>query len=180
MNGLSTSKLKWGVTGSAIGLFLIIESGLIGIRTPAAEPDYLKTLKTIAGQIEDLKHEFPQLKDFSKEEHTNVERLTISYGYHTHKPRHRGGWTSGVPNPDDDGVWFYIDFHERDSNAQIHTQPVVRPAVFGGKNASFLILEGKNSRRLESRIWAILESNGVRLYGEIRPGSEVKSKPCPY
>jgi hypothetical protein len=152
-------------------------SVLIGIPTSAAEPDYPKTLKTIAVQIESLKRDFPQLKDFSQQKHTNFERLTISYGYHTHNPRHRGGWTSGVPNPDDDGVWFYIDFHERDSNAQIHTQPVLRPAGFGEKNVSFLILEGKNSKPLEGRIWAILESNGVNLYGEPRPGSEGKSKP---
>ena len=78
----------------------------------AVEIDYKKILTGIAHRIEALKKDFPHLKEFSPQKNTNLENLSISYEYHTHPAQHRGGWTSGVPNPDDDGIWFYIDFHD--------------------------------------------------------------------
>jgi hypothetical protein len=127
-----------------------------------ADIDYKKTLRSVARHIASLKKDFPQLKEFSPAKNTDLENLSISYGYHTHQAQHRGGWTSGVPNPDDDGVWFYIDFHDPDSTSQIHTQPVVRKMCLGNKIAFMLILEGKNIKPVGGAIWAILENHGAK------------------
>ena len=124
--------------------------------------DNVKTLRAIAQDIEKLKNEFPQLKEFSLTKSLDSKRLVISYDFHTHEPERRVGWTGGVPNPDDDGIWFYIDFHERDSQAQIHTQPVTIPLSLGKKRVSFLILQGQKTKSLESHIMSILKKNGIK------------------
>jgi hypothetical protein len=129
--------------------------------SPDGKPDYSKRLEAIGRDIESLKDEFPQLQEFSAGRNTALDRLVIEYAYHTHRATHRGGWTSGVPNPDDDGVWFYIDFHDPKSRAQIHTQPVTRNLCFAEKRVSFLILEGKNATPLAGRIGNILKRQGV-------------------
>ena len=122
--------------------------------------DYAGTLAGIARSIAVLKREFPQLAEFSADG-GDLENLRISYGFHTHAPRHRGGWTSGVPNPDDDGVWFHLDFHDPDSMAQIHTQPVVPKGRLGDKVVMLLILEGAKTKPLAGRIREILRRHGV-------------------
>jgi hypothetical protein len=124
----------------------------------AEEIDYGKTLQSVAQDIADLKRDFPQLQDFSPA----VNGASINYGYHTHKAEHRGGWTAQVPNPDDDGVWFYIDVHAPDSTAQIHTQPITLPLCLGEKRVSFLILEGKNTKPVGGAIFSVLASHGVQ------------------
>ena len=91
----------------------------------AGDFDYKRSIEGIARDIAGLKESYPQLKDFSVAEHLHTDRHEIWYSYHTHKPVGRGGWTSGVPNPDEDGIWFYIDFHDPRSAAHIHTQPAV-------------------------------------------------------
>ncbi len=127
-----------------------------------SEYDYSKTLGVMAQDIATLKNEFPQLVEFSTTKNVEDERLVISYEYHTHKAERVGGWTSGVPNPDDDGVWFYIDFHEADSQAQIHTQPMTIDMCLGAKRVSFLMLEGQKTKSLEGPIWTILQNHGVK------------------
>src|SRR3989338_2495952 len=124
--------------------------------------DNVKTLRAIAQDIEKLKNELPQLKEFSVNQNLDTSRLVISYQFHTHKPERLVGWTGGVPNPDDDGIWFYIDFHERDSQSQIHTQPVTIPLSLEKKRVSFLMLQGKKTKSLESHIMNILKKNGVK------------------
>src|SRR5881296_3429102 len=105
--------------------------------------DYKRSIEGIARDIAGLKESYPQLKDFSVAEHLHTDRHEIWYSYHTHKPVGRGGWTSGVPNPDEDGIWFYIDFHDPRSAAQIHTQPAVASQYcVGDMRLSFLSLEG--------------------------------------
>src|SRR3989344_3221744 len=97
---------------------------LVGSAACAEEPNYSEVIKQIGIEISALGKEFPQLKDFSPDKHVQLKDLKICYDYKTHKATHAGGWTAGVPNPDDDGIWFYIDFHDPQSTAQIHTQPV--------------------------------------------------------
>jgi len=132
-----------------------------------SEYNYLKTLQLIAQDIATLKNEFPQLVEFSTTKNVEDERLVISYGYHTHQAEHVGGWTSGVPNPDDDGVWFYIDFHEADSQAQIHTQPATIDMCLAKKRVSFLMLGGQKTKPLEGPIWTILQNHGVKQCGQL-------------
>jgi len=100
---------------------------------------------------------------FSPAACADLERLTITYSYSTHEPQGRPGWAGSVPNPNADGVWFYIDFHDPDSQAQIHTQPVTVPLCFGDKRVSFLILEGKKTKPVGEKIRTILEKHGIKL-----------------
>jgi len=124
---------------------------------------YSKVLLTVARDIAGLKRDFPQLEDFSPSDHADPKGLQIAYAFHTHRPQGMAGWTSGVPNPDDDGVWFYIDVHEPGSAAQIHTQPVVPKGILGDKRVMFLILEGAETKPLAGSIRQILRRNGTKL-----------------
>jgi hypothetical protein len=127
----------------------------------ASSPD-AGTLALIAGEIEDLKEKYPQLKEFAREKNVNVNALAISYSYHTHRAKHAGGWTAGVPNPDEDGIWLYIDFHDPASLSQIHTQPAsLSPQCLGNMRVSFLILEGPRTTPVSGAIWQALKKYGV-------------------
>jgi len=125
--------------------------------------NYSELLKKIGNEISALRRDYPQLADFSPAKHVQLESLIISYEYKTHEPPRRGGWTSGVPHPDPDGVWFYIDFHDPNSMAQIHTQPVVPKGRIGDKAVMFLILEGNKTKPLSGKIWEILKNNGITI-----------------
>ena len=129
--------------------------------SPASAVSEEEAISRIAADIERVSDEFPQLAEFSAKTHCDSTRLVIQYGFHTHRARGRGGWTSGVPNPDDDGVWFWIDFHDPSSSAQIHTQPVVAPLWFRHKKVMLLMLEGKKTKKLGATLQRILEENGV-------------------
>lgn len=129
----------------------------------ATEYDYAETIKAIAADIADLRGPFPQLKDFSASQNVLFDRLAIDYAYHTHRYEGRGGgWVAHVPNPDDDGIWLYVDLHDPGSEAQIHTQPVAPARCFGEKRAMFLILEGKDTKPLAGRLGAILDAHGLK------------------
>lgn len=129
----------------------------------ATEYDYAETIKAIAADIAVLRGQFPQLKDFSASQNVLFDRLAIDYAYHTHRYDGRGGgWVAHAPNPDDDGIWLYIDLHDPDSRAQIHTQPVVPTRCFGEKRAMFLILEGKDTKPLAGRLGTILNAHGLK------------------
>ena len=125
------------------------------------EPDYALVLERIAQEIEAMKADYPQLGDFSAAATLDVNDLKMSFGYRTHRSKTRGGWTSGVPNPDDDGIWFYVDFHAPDSSAQIHTQPASIPQCIGAKRVSFLILEGARTKRVGGAIASVLKRHGA-------------------
>ncbi len=112
-----------------------------------------------------LKADYPQLKDFFPDKNVEIKNLEISYGFKTHPSTRGAGWVAAVPNPDEDGIWFYIDFHDPSSTRQIHTQPVIIPAYIGDKKVSFLILEGKKTKSIEGLIWKILEKNGIKIKG---------------
>jgi hypothetical protein len=117
-------------------------------------------LCAIARDIAAKKREFPQLRDFSARRHCDRDALKISYGFHTHRGS-GGGWAGGVPNPDPDGVWFFIDFHDPASMRQIHTQPVVPRRSFGRWSVMFLILEGDDTQELATTLEAILREHGI-------------------
>jgi hypothetical protein len=121
------------------------------------------TLRKIADDIAALKPEYPQLADFSAAA-IRPESSAISYQYRTHRSKSGVGWTGGVPNPDPDGVWFYIDVHDAGSNLQIHTQPamVSPPQCLGEKRVTFLTLQGARTRPLDGAIWGILRKHGVQ------------------
>jgi hypothetical protein len=139
-------------------IFLVTTSVFPAATTESTE---VKILKAIARDIEKLKPKFPQLKDFSAQKHFVPSRAVINYSFHTHAPKHRGGWTAGVPNPDNDGLWFYIDLHDPNSTAQIHTQPLTMEFCLGGKRVSFLSLEGTDTKSVAPAIREILRKHGA-------------------
>ena len=141
---------------------VLIVAGLSSTLNASGDQAELEVMKAIARDIEKLKPEFPQLADFSTAKNFNVSHRLIEYSFHTHASKRKGGWTAGVPNPDDDGIWFYIDIHDATSTAQIHTQPVTAPICLGDKKVSFLILEGDRTKSRGSALWKILSRNGVK------------------
>jgi hypothetical protein len=129
---------------------------------PSDHRDYKKKLiARIADDIAGLKEAYPQLQDFSVAKHLQADNYVIGYSYHTHEPPRRGGWTSAVPNPDPDGIWLHIDFHDPDSRTQLHTQPIVAPYCVGSMKVLFLTLEGAGTKSVEGAIWGILKRHGI-------------------
>jgi hypothetical protein len=88
------------------------------------ESQHREFIRGVSEDIAKLKERYPQLQEFSPAEHADIAQLKMSYGYRTHGAERGGGWSGAVPNPNPDGIWFYIDLHDPDSKAQIHTQPV--------------------------------------------------------
>ncbi len=123
--------------------------------------NYQDIINKMAVEIESLKTQYPQLIDFNFSEDVSLKNLSISYSYKTHKSHVRAGWRSGVPEPDEDGIWFYINFHSPDSDAQIDTQPVMPCMKIGEKIITFLILEGEKTSSLNGKINKILKKYGV-------------------
>ncbi len=124
---------------------------------------YQEFIKKVSEEISALKDTYPQLKEFSMDKHVDIDNLRVDYSYHTHESERSGGWTSGVPNPDPDGIWFYFDLHDPDSTAQIHTQPVTGISLgVGDKSVCFLVLEGSATKPLGPKILSILERNGAK------------------
>jgi hypothetical protein len=128
----------------------------------AADPgDPDATLRAIAHDIEALGATYPQLAQFRSQAAFDATGLRIDYSYRTHAAAQGGGWTAGVPNPDDDGVWFHIDVHAADSALQLHTQPVVPQWCLGDRRVSLLILEGEGTRPIGGELQKILEARGA-------------------
>jgi len=122
-------------------------------------------IRRVANDIEKLKNQYPQLSEFSSTRHLKLPDLKISFAYHTHRAEKPGGWTGSVPNPDPDGIWFYVDIHRPDSTAQIHTQPVTEQLCFQTERVSFLILEGKDTKPVSEQIRKILGRHGAKRCG---------------
>jgi hypothetical protein len=138
---------------------LVMAASLDGKRATAAEPDYREALRAIDRQLAKLGREFPQMAAYAKTRELELDQLVIGYAFHTHPPTRHVGWTGAVPNPDDDGIWFHIDLHDPDSQAQIHTQPVTFTKVPLGKKIAFLLsLEGRKTKPVGGRIWEIIEN----------------------
>jgi len=144
----------------------IIETLAFVPRETGVEINYRDVCLKVAKDIELLKNKFPQLKNFSASKNFEADRWVIVYQYHTHKATHRGGWTSGVPNPDPDGIWFYIGlWDEKDpgaAGAQINTQPAIPTCYIGDRRVTFLILEGEKTIPVNGEIFKILRVNGLQ------------------
>jgi hypothetical protein len=145
-----------------ISVVLLLVGGLCSYSAAGTSP-YDEFIRKVSEDIARLKQEYPQLREFSPQKHADIASLRVTYAYHTRRAAHAGGWTSAVPNPDPDGIWFHIDLHDPESTAQIHTQPMTgRHRRVGGKRVSFLVLEGAATKPVAGRIAAILERRGAR------------------
>jgi len=138
--------------------------GLFSGLSWAAGDEHRQALRAIAGEIEILKMEYPQLAEFYAAKYINLEQCYIEYSYHTHPAANKGGWAGKVPNPNDDGIWFFIDFHDPASDRQIHRQPLVSTVALAGDQVAFmLMLEGRATRKIEGKIWSIIKQTADRL-----------------
>ena len=129
---------------------------------PVANPSFPGTCNSIADDIEKVARQFPQLINFRA---ADQHDCTIRYQHKTHPPARTGGWSSGVPHPDADGIWFYIGIYDPNGPAaesQIHTQPVVPNWWIGTRKVMFLILEGDKTTPAAAAITKILERHGMQ------------------
>ena len=126
---------------------------------PPADP--AAVLRAIAVDIEALGASHAQLAAFRAADHLDAAQSRIDYAWHTHAAPKTGGWTSGVPNPDPDGIWFHIDVHDPASTLQIHTQPMVERLCLGTAHVSFLVLEGEQAEPAADDLRRILGKNGI-------------------
>lgn len=117
--------------------------------------DYSAICQSIADEIAEL--HAPQLVDYQP----ITAECRIGYAYHTHDPPHIGGWESTVPNPDPDGVWFYIGVWDPSDPAQaslqLNTQPGTPSWWIGKRRVTFVILEGERTTRIAHQLLAILK-----------------------
>lgn len=141
-------------------LFLIL---VVGSFARAEEMNYSQIITEIGRDLAALVQDHPLFQDFSCTKHVHPRALRIDYAFRTHDDPKKKGWLKGVPNPDPDGIWLYIDFHDPDSQAQLHTQPVVPRASIGAKEVLFLLFQGQGTDSLELRIRNILEAHGIRF-----------------
>ena len=122
--------------------------------------------QNIARDIEKLKLKYPQLKEFDPAKNLNKQRCKISYTYKCHDPDRRSGWAGGVPNPDPDGIWFYIGLWDendpQEKMAQINTQPVIPLWYINGRRVTYLILEGEKTNSVSEQIFEILRKHGLQ------------------
>lgn len=123
--------------------------------------DYTEICVDIAKDIELLKGQFPQLKEFESSKNLDKQGCKISYAYRCHWPTQRPGWAGGVPNPDPEGIWFYIGVWDEndpaESSAQINTQPVLPLWHIKNRRVTYLILEGEKTSSVGARIFEILK-----------------------
>jgi hypothetical protein len=157
--------LRLPAIGPLLALALSVPRAAVGAEA-APTKEEKKAIQEIARGIEALKKDYPQLAGFSAAKHCRSEDLSITYEFKTHEPERRGGWTSGVPNPDPDGIWFFVDIHDPGSTRQIHTQPVVEQLCWGNKRVMLLMLEGEKTKHAGGAIRGVLLKNGVKRCSE--------------
>lgn len=142
--------------------------------TPSTAPPRARgvqddVLEALVRDIEALRARCPQLAAFDAKRDLHAEERVISYDFHTHAAARRGGWRSGVPEPDRDGVWLYIDIHRADSTAQIHTQPFGLPSWdVAGDRLLFIMFEGEKTHACYAEVKAAIEK---RVAGASSPST---------
>ena len=124
-----------------------------------------EVLCSIADDIAALRPRYPQLAGFRTAKHCDPQQLEIGYQHHCDPPRGGAGWRGATPDPRPDGIWLHIDFHEPDSMAQIHTQPVVVRRTFRKLDVMVLMVEGQDVPSVSVEIQAILDRHGVITSG---------------
>jgi hypothetical protein len=123
---------------------------------------YINIVINIAKEIELLKKDFPQLREFELSKNINKRNCKIDYKYKCHKSERKGGWTSGVPNPGPDGLWFYIALWDENFPAESISQ--INPDIWEiqDRRVTYIILEGENTKQINKEIIRILEKHKMK------------------
>ena len=128
--------------------------------------NYDEICRNIAADIAALKDRFPQLTEFTPSVANQKSNCSIDYEYHCRQPAGRAGWAGAAPNPDPDGVWFYIGLWDESdpsqAESQINSQPAIPRRHIGNRRVTFLILEGGRTASVNEAILAILKKHGLR------------------
>ena len=128
--------------------------------------NYKQICENIAKDIELLKIDYPQLKEFALSKNLNKNGCKIEYEYKCHISERNVGWIAQVPNPDPAGLWFYISLWDEndpvESLSQINTQPIIPLWYINKRRVTYLILEGKKTKSLDKEILKILKKYGLR------------------
>jgi hypothetical protein len=129
---------------------------------PAAAVSFPATCRAIASDLETLTRQFPQLANYRA---VDQEDCHVSYKHKTHRSTARGGWSAGVPHPDDDGIFLYIGIWDPNGSdmRQIDTQPFTGDRWIGDRRVTYLILEGKKVTSADAAITKILERHGMTM-----------------
>ncbi|MGC4092756.1 MAG: hypothetical protein QM756_33715 [Polyangiaceae bacterium] len=93
----------------------------------------------------------------------HADDCIISYGYRTHPSTARGGWARATPEPDPDGVWFYVgawDPEGPERHSQIDTQAGFSTYRFGRQHLTVLIKDCQK-QPLRGALWKVLRRHGV-------------------
>jgi len=116
----------------------------------------------ISKDIEALKPDFPQLKDF--QDSTARRDCTIDYTYHVGKLTGGAGWRGATPKPDPDGVWLHLELWDENSPnvSQLNLQRVEPPMYIGSHRVTLVVLDGENTKSLYESIQKILLRNGLK------------------
>jgi hypothetical protein len=134
-------------------------------KAPATGPiSYPNTCRQIAEDIDRIAPRYAQLANFTVSR-ALVRPCTIDYQFHTHAPQTAGGWSSAVPAPDRDGIWFYIGVWDpndpAEASSQINTQPVMPRWQIGERRVTFLVRDGDPSGRASEALHDILKRRGM-------------------
>jgi hypothetical protein len=126
-------------------------------------PTFPATCAAIAADLETLRPQFPALVEY-RGDTAQKHACWIEYGWHTHRSTGTGGWTSGVPNPDRDGVWFYIGIYDPngpEASSQINTQPMTPNWWLGDRKVMVLFLAGDDVHGLGEQVMVVLTKHGL-------------------
>jgi len=120
----------------------------------------------IARSIERLKPRFDQLAEFSDARNVLADGV-ISYDYKTHPSVVRGGWRSGWPVANSDGIALHIDIWDESDphRSQLNDQRAeTRPyARIGAWRVTFIMSEGNAVAPVYDSVYQILLAKGLRV-----------------
>jgi hypothetical protein len=137
------------------------------VNTASPQSPADESCAAIASDIELLRARFPQLVEYRTAAAMHRD-CVIEYGWHIGRPTGRGGgWTAQVPDPERDGVWFYVGLYDPngpEANDQINSQPIM-PADWriGARKVTLLVVEGADTHGIGAAVIEVLRRHGMRL-----------------
>jgi hypothetical protein len=116
-----------------------------------------EALLAVAKDFERLGASVPALREFDAERDVDLEWLRITYSY-------KAPWVSvpvGIkterrPVPEADGLWLYIDFHERVEEGERNTQVFRGHYRHLGRRVLVVLKTGEHAHAVRDALWRVL------------------------